>query len=35
MKGMGPMLKRWRERRKLTELAKLWAALDAVADTKG
>jgi hypothetical protein len=27
----GPMLKRWRERRKLTELARLWAALDAAA----
>jgi hypothetical protein len=25
------MLKRWREKRKLIELAKLWAALDAAA----
>jgi hypothetical protein len=29
--GNQPMLKRWRERRKLTELARLWAALDAAA----
>jgi hypothetical protein len=26
-----PMLKRWREKRKLIELAKLWATLDAAA----
>jgi hypothetical protein len=26
-----PMLKRWREKKKLIELAKLWAALDAAA----
>jgi len=25
------MLKRWRDKRKLNELAKLWAALDAAA----
>jgi hypothetical protein len=26
-----PMLKRWREKKKLIDLAKLWAALDAAA----
>jgi len=29
-----PMLRRWRERRKLLELAKLLAALDAFAETR-
>jgi hypothetical protein len=27
-----PMLKRWRDRKKLNELAKLWAALDAACE---
>jgi hypothetical protein len=31
VKGQGPMLKRWRDRRKVNELARLLAALDALA----
>jgi hypothetical protein len=30
-KGRGPMLRRWRDRRKVNELARLLAALDALA----
>jgi hypothetical protein len=32
--GIVPMLKRWRERRKLLELAKMLAELDALAEAR-
>jgi hypothetical protein len=32
--GDGPMLRRWREKRKLLELAKVFAELDALAEAR-
>jgi hypothetical protein len=34
VKGSDPMLRRWRDRRKVNELARLLAALDALAEAR-